>query len=93
MQHEVVRERISLSDAIARIADRLRGEGAGHLLPAVRGPARTRQQVIITFLALLEMCKLKLIRVYQDGGQERHLDRRAKGDALAELAPTEVDET
>jgi segregation and condensation protein A len=29
----------------------------------------TRERVIVTFLALLELCRLKLIRIFQNGHQ------------------------
>ena len=40
--------------------------------------------MVITFLAMLEMCKLKLIRVFQDEGDGRHPDS-PKGEALEQL--------
>jgi segregation and condensation protein A len=88
-QHEVVRDRISISDAIHKLADRLRAEGRVSFFSLFEG-ARVRQQVIITFLAILEMCKLKLIRVYQEEGQDE-IVVSAKGDALANLT-TEVED-
>ncbi|MFZ5471806.1 MAG: segregation and condensation protein A [Myxococcota bacterium] len=90
LQHEIVRERLSLSDAIHRIADLLRS-GERTTFFALFEHQRTRQQVIITFLALLEMCKLKLVRVFQEEGQNDILVS-AKGDALAGLGTTEVNE-
>lgn len=88
-QHEVVRERVSLSDAIHRIADRLRADGRISFFALFEG-VRQRQQIVITFLAILEMCKLRLIRVYQEEGQDDIL-LSARGEALANVAP-EVDE-
>lgn len=88
IQHEVVRERVSLSDAIHRIADRLRVEGPLSFEALFEGQ-RVRQQIIITFLALLEMCKLKLIRVHQEEGGEIVLS--PKGNALENVV-AEVDE-
>lgn len=90
LQHEVIRERVSLSDAIHRIADRLKG-GAPVSFFALFEGHRTRQQVIVTFLAILEMCKLKLIRVYQE---EVHAEIvvSQKGGALSGVGATEIDE-
>ena len=90
LQHEVVRERVSLSDAIHRIADRLRAEGRV-AFPALFEGQQQRSQIVILFLAMLEMCKLRLIRVYQeeDGG---NIFLSPAGDALANLTP-EVDES
>lgn len=83
-QHEVTREHLSLSVAMYRIADRIRAEGKGHaihFMDLFEG-ARVRSDVIITFLALLEMCKLKLLRVFQAEESEDILISE-KGDALA----------
>ncbi len=90
LEHEVVRERLTLSDAIHRLADTLRELGRTTFFSLFEGK-RTRAQVVITFLALLEMCKLKLIRIYQEeeGGD---ILVTAKGDAL-NLSGTEVDES
>ncbi|MGA9522521.1 MAG: segregation/condensation protein A [Myxococcaceae bacterium] len=89
-QHEVVREKVSLSEAIQRIAARLRDEPQLKFFSLFEG-ARTRTQIIITFLAMLEMVKLKLIRVYQEEGAEEIL-LSPKGDALENMKPPEVDE-
>ncbi len=85
-QHEVTREHLSLSVAMYRIADKLRAEGKGHavIFSGLFEGARLRSDVVITFLALLEMCKLKLVRVSQAEGSEDILISE-KGDALAEF--------
>src|SRR4051812_38739626 len=62
-QHEVTRERVKLSDAIQTIADKIRAGGRIEFYSIFEG-ARARHQIIITFLAVLEMCRLKLIRVF-----------------------------
>ena len=89
-QHEVVRERVSLSQAIQNIAARLRTEEQVTFFALFEGQ-KTRQQIIITFLAMLEMVKLKLIRVYQEEGSLDIL-LSPKGDALQDMAAPEVDE-
>lgn len=90
-QHEIIRDRLSLSDAIHKVAERLKtGERIGFV--ALFEGHRTRSQVIITFLAVLEMCKLRLIRVFQ-GDDEGEIFVAARGDALAALvekAPEEI---
>lgn len=90
-QHEVVRERLSMSEAIQRIADRLRAEPQLTFFALFEG-ARVRQQVVITFIAMLEMCKLKLIRIFQPEGSDEILIS-AQGDALANVPALEVDES
>jgi segregation and condensation protein A len=92
LQHEVVRERFSITEAIARIAERLR-EAPQLSFYALFEGHRTRQQIVTTFLAVLEMCKLRLIRVYQ-GEAEEDILLSPRGDALESLnlTGTEVDE-
>jgi segregation and condensation protein A len=66
--HEVVTDRLTISDAIARVADVLRLRRRASFEELLGGPAgarHTRSDVIATFLAILEMAKLKLIRVFQ----------------------------
>jgi len=89
VQHEVVRERVSLSDAIHRIADRLRTEGRVGFFALFEGQ-RQRHQIVITFLALLEMAKLRLVRVSQEENEEIVI--RPRGDALKDVESKEVDE-
>jgi segregation and condensation protein A len=92
LQHEVVRDRLSLSDAIHKLADKLRGNGRVAFVALFEG-ARTRSAVIITFLAVLEMCKLKLIRVFQADGEELFLTAREGAlNALSDQPTGAVDD-
>jgi segregation and condensation protein A len=90
IRHEVTRERVSLSDAIHTLADRLRAEGTVPFRSLFEGE-RQRHRIIILFLAVLEMCKLRLIRV--DASQETDdLLLCARGEALMQpLVTTEVE--
>lgn len=90
-QHEVVRERVSLSEAIRRIADTLREKGPVSFFSMFEGQ-RVRQQIVITFLAMLEMCKLRIIRIFQGEGDNDILIS-PKGDALESFSAPEVDES
>ncbi|MFP2908692.1 segregation and condensation protein A [Pyxidicoccus sp. 3LFB2] len=93
LQHEVVRERVTLSEAILRIVERLRPHGQvlfDSLFTEQETP--TRQEIVITFLAILEMVKRRLIRVVQEEPMGPIL-LLPNGDALEKLAPTEVDES
>lgn len=93
VQHEVVRERVTLSEAILRIAQRLHPHGQvlfESLFTEETTP--TRQEIVITFLAILEMVKRRLIRVVQDESLGPIL-LLPNGDALERLVPTEVDES
>jgi segregation and condensation protein A len=65
--HEVVRDQLTLSAAMQGITAQLRpGERIG-FFQLFEGQ-RTRGAVVVTFLALLEMVKLRLLRVNQDEG-------------------------
>ncbi len=89
-QHQVVREHLSITEAMQRVIERLKLEPRVSFFSLFEGQ-RLRHQVIITFLAILEMCKLKLIRLYQ----EQHGDDifvSSQGDAIVNLTPPEVDE-
>jgi segregation and condensation protein A len=64
--HEVIVDRISVNDRIMQLIELLRRDATmtlEELLPAQFG----RYDVVVTFLALLEMARLKIIRVYQGG--------------------------
>lgn len=66
--HEIFGDRLSITDAIARVVEVLRLQGRAsfeELLRGNEGAPNTRSEVISTFLAILEMAKLKLIRIYQ----------------------------
>jgi segregation and condensation protein A len=91
LQHEIVRERVSISEAIQRIAERLTSAPRISFFELFQGQ-RSRQQLVNTFLAMLEMVKLKLIRIFQEEGTEE-IFLAPKGDALSNLTPPEVDES
>jgi segregation and condensation protein A len=64
IEHEIVFDRISISDRINQLCDVLRDKRSlpfDELFPE----APTRFDLIITFLALLEMCRLNMLRVFQ----------------------------
>jgi len=69
---EIQPDRISLGEAIAEIARRL---GVGKRLPfeelfaGAAGQAIGRHRLVVTFLAVLEMTRLRLIRVVQEDEQ------------------------
>ncbi len=70
---EIFADRLSITDAIARVVEvlRLRGRASfEELLRGHQGAPNTRSEVIATFLAILEMAKLMLVRVYQASYEE-----------------------
>jgi len=88
--HEVFVERLSIGDRILAITDRLREEEriAFTSLFADLG-AHDRHRVVPTFLAVLEMTRLKLIKVHQaDPHGEIYLSRT---EALSEASPEGVE--
>jgi segregation and condensation protein A len=71
LDHEVSFERLSITERIQELCDRLAGRASCRFDELFEGQ-RTRFDLVITFLALLEMTRLKMTRVYQ-------------ADALAEI--------
>ena len=81
--HEVSVDRLSVNDRIMQIVDMLKGDATvsiEELLPAII----TRYDVVITFLAILEMAKLKMVRVYQGGAQDTIRIRKTMAEVPAE---------
>jgi segregation and condensation protein A len=64
--HEVFVERLSIGDRISAITDRLRAEER-ITFSSLFADLREAHLIVPTFLAALEMAKLKLIRVHQAG--------------------------
>jgi segregation and condensation protein A len=65
--HEIVRDQLTLSAAMQGITARIRPGERITFIQLFEGQ-RTRGSVVVTFLALLEMVKLRLLRVHQDEG-------------------------
>jgi len=87
--HDVLIDRLSVSQKIAELTDRLEAEGRftftsmfGFLRDGVaRSVVEIRHEAVVTFLALLEMAKLRLIALTQpEGGEEIMIER--SGDDL-----------
>ena len=89
MQHEITRDRISVSDAIHALADRLH-PGESVPFPSLFVLGRDRGQIIATFLAVLEMCRLRLIRIFQESPTGDILVTRL-GEPLSTALEAEVD--
>lgn len=62
--HEVIAERVSISDKISLIMETLDSEDNASFYDLLKG-GRSRQEVIVTFLAILELIKLKMIKIHQ----------------------------
>ena len=62
--HEVFVERITIADAISYILDRIKAEG--HVkFESIVGHCATRNEIISFFLGILELVRLRTIRIYQ----------------------------
>jgi segregation and condensation protein A len=61
-------ETFSIADCINEILSLLQERSTVQFDELVRDEL-TRERVIVTFLALLELCRLKMIRIFQDGPQ------------------------
>jgi segregation and condensation protein A len=71
--HEIQADRLSITDAISRVAELLRDRRRISFEELLAGPEaerNTRGAVIATFLAVLEMARLKLVRVFQRPADE-----------------------
>lgn len=67
VDHEVIFDRISITDRIVELTERMEERRAMRFEDFFPGAGKpvTRFDLIITFLAVLEMARLKLVRVYQ----------------------------
>jgi segregation and condensation protein A len=64
--HEILVERISLADKITELLDRLAARESLGFEELFR-PGATRAEIVVSFLAVLELIRLKVVRVYQAG--------------------------
>lgn len=97
--HLIDVDRISISERILQLVDWLKGRGATPFLDLFEGEI-TRADVVVTFLALLEMTRLRMMQVLQAGpldplfveltlsDEHEEVLRRdvSEGDPLAALA-------
>jgi segregation and condensation protein A len=96
--HDVLIDRLSVSQKIAELTDRLEAEGQftfSSMFSFVRegreaSIEEVRHEAVVTFLALLEMAKLRLIAIRQapvgEGGDEEIYVARAADDLRAKVA-------
>ena len=94
--HDVVVDRISIADRIQQLCDRLEREEQFTFESCFAvdglGPLQLRLEVVTTFLAILEMTRLKMIRLHQVEDGAIYVARAASdlksaaADAAAQLA-------
>jgi len=74
-RHEVEADRLSITDAISRVADVLRSHQRISFVELLLSSGDGgRPAVIAAFLAVLEMVKLRLLRIFQRPGDEAGLE-------------------
>ena len=84
--HDVVVDRISISDRINQVIDRLEA-GAGsfpfdQIIDLTLPDRELRNQVVVTLLAILELARLKVVRVLQDQETGNFFIARREGASL-----------
>jgi len=91
--HEVTLEKITVREKMTLVLDRLHAN-VQVLFESLFAEARSRMEVIVTFLAMLELVKIRAIRIYQDEPQGAIVIEAAVGveQAVEALAREEVKE-
>jgi len=90
--HEIDFERISITDRINQLSDILRARPA-IAFDELFASDRTRADVIVTFLALLEMTRLKMTRITQEGPYARiYIELSVRDEGEESLGSTEGEE-
>jgi len=91
--HDVLIDRLSVSQKIAELTDRLEAEGRFTFTSmfsflrdnVARTAAEVRHEAVVTFLALLEMAKLRLVAITQHGSDEEIVIERSGDDLRARV--------
>lgn len=82
--HEVSLEKITVREKMTLLLDRLRGEPR-LAFESLFSEVKSRLEVIVTFLAMLELVKVRAIRVFQDrAGEEIVIEAAADMEQAAE---------
>jgi segregation and condensation protein A len=98
LAHNVIVERLSVSQRISELSDRLEREPSFSFLSCFRflqegvemGPGDVRHEAVVTFLAVLEMAKLGIITVMQPEGEDDILIARRAENLRERVAETVV---
>jgi segregation and condensation protein A len=83
LTHDVIVERLTITDRINQLVDRLETEGTFTFQSCFQilendqaGVAQVKHEVVVTFLAILEMTRIKLVRISQpEGAAEIYITR------------------
>jgi len=96
LAHNVIIDRLSVSERINEIADRLEREPSFAFTSVFRfirdnvevSAEDVRHECVVTFLAILEMAKLRLIALSQPDGESEIYIARATEDLKSRIAQT-----
>jgi segregation and condensation protein A len=90
LDHEIEYERISITDRINQLSDVLQSKRRLGFEELFEGD-KTRADLIVTFLALLEMTRLRMTRLYQEGPLDPIFVELSVSDDDDEQAPARVE--
>jgi segregation and condensation protein A len=85
ISHEVAVDRVSLSERINQIVDRLERGGSfrfDEMVDLNASEVDVKHQLVVTLLAILELAKLRVIRVLQDQATEQFFIAHREGASL-----------
>ncbi len=72
--HEVLRETLTVQDRMIHVMDLVRGHAAGLLFEDLLTDGQvTRQRVVLTFLAILELTRIRALRIMQSLAEDGRL--------------------
>jgi segregation and condensation protein A len=92
--HDVVIDRMSISDRINQLVDKLEAGGGSFLFDSIIDmelpELELRHQVVVTLLAVLELARLRVVRVVQDQATGAFFIAQREGAALADARKVQV---
>ncbi|MFC1612038.1 segregation/condensation protein A, partial [Myxococcota bacterium] len=92
LRHQVMMEEVSVAERVRRFVHALAGKEPIRFLDLL-GPVRSRLDVVVSFLAMLEMTRLRLLRVYQSMEGVLYIKPRFENPEVALHYLEDVDET
>jgi len=94
LTHDVIVDRVSISERINQLIDRIEAGGGSFRFDACFDlslpEAELRSQLVVTLLAVLELARLKVVRVLQSPDGETLFISQVSGSRLAEARKVEV---
>jgi segregation and condensation protein A len=63
--YDITLDRITLEEKIAQILETVKSRGSGLLFSSLFSGTSSRDDIIITFMALLELIKMRMVKIYQ----------------------------